>query len=83
VTIYAGVRTHWTIQSTNAAGCASALVVPSLNIAKRLRVGPNLIELPALKAGVLRYSCSMGMFSGAIRVVDRPAGATTGGATGG
>jgi len=72
VTIYSGAKTHWTIQSTNAAGCASALVVPSLNIAKRLRTGPNIIELPALKAGTLRYSCSMGMFDGTITIVDPP-----------
>jgi sulfite exporter TauE/SafE/copper chaperone CopZ len=81
-TIYAGEATTWTIESKSTASCASSIVVPLLNISKRLHLGPNTIELPALSAGTVYYSCSMGMFGGAITVVDRPAG-QTGAATGG
>ena len=81
-TIYAGQATTWTIESTSTASCASSIVVPLLNISKRLHLGSNTIELPALSAGTVYYSCSMGMFGGAITVVDRPAG-QTGAATGG
>jgi sulfite exporter TauE/SafE/copper chaperone CopZ len=73
VTIDAGVPTTWTIESTAAGSCATALVVPSLGISARLKLGPNTIDLPALPAGVLRYSCSMGMYSGTITVVPPPA----------
>jgi uncharacterized protein len=82
VAIYAGTPTHWTIQSRSTASCAASLVVPGLNISRRLQVGANTIDLPALSAGTVYYSCSMGMYSGAITVVDRPAD-TTGSATGG
>ena len=82
VAIYAGTPTRWTIQSRSTASCAASLVVPGLDISRQLRIGSNAIELPALSAGTVYYSCSMGMYSGAITVVDRPAG-TTGSTTGG
>lgn len=83
VSIYAGVPTRWTIQSTSSASCATALVVPSLGISKRLKPGANEIDLPALPAGTVNYSCAMGMFGGQITVVERPATSPTSGTTGG
>jgi len=82
VTIYSGEATTWTIDSRSTASCASSIVVPLLNISKRLHLGPNTIELPALSAGTVSYSCSMGMFGGTITVVDRPL-TQTGGTKGG
>jgi uncharacterized protein len=73
VSIYAGVPTRWTIQSTSTATCAVLLVVPELGIQLRLHEGPNTIDLPALQPGTLSYSCSMGMYGGRITVVERPA----------
>jgi uncharacterized protein len=81
-TIYAGEPTTWTIESNSTSSCASSIVVPLLNISKRLHLGDNKIELPALASGTVYYSCSMGMFGGSISVVDRPAGAATGAAGG-
>ena len=83
VSIYAGIPTRWTIESRNAHTCAAFLVVPDLGIQVRLRQGSNTIDLPALPAGTIRYSCSMGMYGGAITVVDRPAGTPAGAAAGG
>ena len=83
VSIYAGIPTHWTIQSSTSSTCAAQLVVPALGIQARLRVGPNTIELPALPAGTVRYSCAMGMYGGSIRVVNRPATPTGASSTGG
>jgi hypothetical protein len=40
---------------------------------RRLHVGANIIDLPALGAGTIGYSCAMGMYGGLITVVDRPA----------
>ncbi len=74
VTIFAGTPTHWTIKSTSDANCAVALVVPSLEIYVNLNLGNNTVELPALSAGTLDYSCAMGMLSGRITVINRPAG---------
>ncbi len=84
VSIYAGVPTRWTIQSTSTASCAASLVVPGLGMSvRRLRQGANTIDLPALKAGVVNYSCAMGMYGGSITVVDRPATPTGASGAGG
>jgi sulfite exporter TauE/SafE/copper chaperone CopZ len=83
VSIYAGIPTRWTIESTSTASCAVLLVVPELGIQLRLHEGPNAIDLPALRPGTLAYSCSMGMYGGYITVVERPTGASGGGAAGG
>ncbi len=83
VAIYAGVPTRWTIESTSTASCAASLVVPALGIPVRLKMGANTIDLPALQAGTLHYSCSMGMYGGTITIVDRPAHAGRAGAAGG
>jgi sulfite exporter TauE/SafE/copper chaperone CopZ len=82
VTIYAGVPTRWVIESTNAQTCASFLQIPDLGITKVLKKGANEIDLPALPAGTLNYSCSMGMYGGSITIVDPPTG-SAGGASGG
>ena len=73
VSIYAGTPTHWTIKSSTSGTCAASLVIPSLNRQVRLHVGDNLIDLPALPAGTLDYSCAMGMYSGQITIAKRPA----------
>jgi sulfite exporter TauE/SafE/copper chaperone CopZ len=75
VSIYAGVPTRWTIESSNDQTCAVFLVVPELGIQARLQRGPNVIDLPALQPGTLAYSCSMGMYGGRITIVERPTGA--------
>ena len=41
-----------------------------------LHKGLNTVELPPLQAGTLSYTCSMGMYSGEITIVDPPAGMT-------
>ena len=82
VSIYAGIPTRWTIESSTTATCAASLVVPSLGIRVRLNEGSNTIDLPAMPPGVLTYSCSMGMYGGRITIVERPTGANGGGAPG-
>ena len=69
-TIKKGVPFVWQINSTNAYTCASSLVVPSLGIRRNLSAGNNVIEFTPTKTGVIRFSCSMGMFRGSIRVVN-------------
>ena len=41
-------------------------------VAGKLHVGDNTIELPAMATGTLDYSCAMGMYGGQISIVDRP-----------
>jgi sulfite exporter TauE/SafE/copper chaperone CopZ len=74
VSIYAGAPTRWTIESSTTATCAAFLVVPDLGIQFRLHEGSNTIDLPALQAGTLAYSCAMGMYGGRITIVESPTG---------
>jgi sulfite exporter TauE/SafE/copper chaperone CopZ len=82
VVIYAGYPTRWTIQSSTTATCAASIFAPDVDVRVRLNKGANVINLPALRSGTLNYTCSMGMYSGRITVVDRPAPQATG-STGG
>jgi plastocyanin domain-containing protein len=83
VSIYAGLPTRWTIESTDARSCAIFLIVPRLGIQVRLTDGSNTIDLPPLQPGKVAYTCSMGMYGGSITVVERPTGASAGSAAGG
>ena len=73
VVIYAGYPTRWTIQSSTTATCAASIFAPDVDVRVRLQKGANVINLPSLHAGTLNYTCAMGMYSGRITVVDRPA----------
>ncbi|MGH9843300.1 MAG: YHYH protein [Blastocatellia bacterium] len=49
--------------------CGSEIVFPSLGLRRKLPLGETvLIELPALPAGELRFTCGMGMYKGMIVV---------------
>jgi uncharacterized protein len=72
--ITAGLPTKWHVDSRSQYGCSAYIVVPSLNIEVALQAGDNVIDLPALPAGKLDYTCAMGMYYGLIAV--EPAGAS-------
>lgn len=73
VAIYANVPTTWTIESSTVTTCAATMVIPAWNTGAQLKLGANELQLPALPPGVVHYTCAMGMYSGTITVVDRPA----------
>ena len=70
--IYAGRPTHWVMTSTAPFSCAASLSSPDLSVHGVLAEGRNVIELPALSAGTYRYSCTMGMYTGRIIVIQPP-----------
>lgn len=65
-----GLPVKWVVNSTDNYTCASYLVVPSLGISKALQAGENIIEFTPTETGYIRFTCSMGMYSGVINVVD-------------
>lgn len=69
LTVKAGIPVRWIIDGTEASGCTSVLVVPSLNIVKPLQRGANIVEFTPAQPGQLAFSCSMGMVSGTITVI--------------
>ena len=59
-----------TLKSNDAYSCASAFRIPSLGIAKNLQ--PNdtqTVEFTPNTAGEIAFTCSMGMYTGVIKVI--------------
>lgn len=56
-------------------GCNNAIVIPALGIQKPLVVGDNIVEFTPPSAGIIPYSCWMGMIRSRITVIEASAGA--------
>ncbi len=64
-----GMPVKWIITGSQLNSCNSSIVVPSLNIEKKLNSGENIIEFtPGDKD--INFSCWMGMIRGVIKVTD-------------
>lgn len=74
-TVYAGREVRWEIDS-QALSCATSLYAPELGISQLLETGMNVFTFNPQEPGTIHYSCSMGMYTGTIRVVPEPAAAT-------
>ncbi|OLS41724.1 sulfite exporter TauE/SafE family protein [Bacillus sp. MRMR6] len=64
-----GIPVKWVIDGEEITGCNNAIVVPDMNIEKKLQSGDNLIEFTPGESDV-NFSCWMGMKRGVIKVVD-------------
>lgn len=73
-TIKKGIPVKWIINSTDSYTCASSLVSSALGVRKSLQPGENIIEFTPEKIGTIRFSCSMGMYTGSFNVVDEVSG---------
>lgn len=71
ITVKVGVPVRWTIQATAGQinGC-NKIIIPEYNIKKELVVGDNIIEFTPKQAGIVPYSCWMGMIRSQINIVD-------------
>lgn len=66
-----GTPVKLSIVTKNVQSCARSFVIPSMDINKLLPVsGVEVIEFTPEKAGLLAFSCSMGMYTGSFEVVD-------------
>ncbi len=65
-----GVPVRWIIDAEEPNSCAASISVPSLSIMKYLDPGENIIEFTPAETGEIRFTCSMGMYSGKFIVVD-------------
>lgn len=70
-TVVKGIPVKWIINSVNPNSCASSLISQKLNIRKNLVLGENVIEFTPTNTGRITFSCSMGMFTGVINVVEK------------
>jgi len=69
-TVKKGIPVKWVIDGQEPFSCSSSIVIPSLNISKKLVRGENTIEFTPTETGPLKFSCSMGMYMGVFNVVD-------------
>ncbi|MBU3114721.1 urease accessory protein UreH domain-containing protein [Clostridium lacusfryxellense] len=63
------VPVKWVINGEQLTSCNNSIVVPSMNIEKKLKSGENIINFTPVDEDI-NYSCWMGMIGGVIKVVD-------------
>lgn len=68
-TIQQNIPVKWIIDSVDAGSCASSIVASDVGVRKFLTKGENIIEFTPTKLGDIRFSCSMGMYTGKFTVV--------------
>lgn len=60
----------WIIDSKASGSCAASIFVQKMGIRKFLTKGENIIEFTPNEVGDIRFTCSMGMYSGKFIVVE-------------
>lgn len=63
-TIKKDIPVRWEINGINVSGCSNEIVIPALNIRKKISKGLNVIEFTPKVEGTLPFSCWMGMLNG-------------------
>lgn len=73
IKIKAGLPVVWQITTSGSAGCASALVAPTL-FSDMISLAPSSTTTKEFVApttpGIYRFSCSMGMYTGSFEVTN-------------
>ncbi|PPD46485.1 MAG: heavy metal transporter [Methylocystis sp.] len=69
-TLIRGVPVKWAINAAEITECNKAIVVPLLGLEFDLKPGRQTIEFTPQKAGVIPWSCWMGMIRGEFLVVE-------------
>ncbi len=69
-TVKKGTPVLWKITSTSQYTCAAFIVLRQMGIAQPLKLGENIIEFTPTQTGQMRFTCSMGMYSGTFNVID-------------
>ncbi|MBI5452024.1 sulfite exporter TauE/SafE family protein [Candidatus Gottesmanbacteria bacterium] len=69
-TVQKGIPVRWIINSTNSATCASSVIASQIDVRKQLSSGENIIKFTPTETGTIKFSCSMGMYTGTITVVE-------------
>lgn len=70
ITVKKDVPVKLLIDATNLYSCSASFVVPKYNIFTGLKDGINVIEFTPTSVGPVKFSCSMGMYTGVINVIN-------------
>ncbi len=67
-----GIPVRWNLKADkeNLNDCNNEIIIPDLNIEKKLQPGDNIIEFTPSETGELVYTCWMGMIKSKIKVID-------------
>ncbi|KKS77712.1 MAG: hypothetical protein UV74_C0013G0102 [Candidatus Woesebacteria bacterium GW2011_GWB1_43_14] len=76
-TIVKDIPVKWIVTSKDIYSCASSIVSQQLGIRRGLELGENIFEFTPAQAGTIRFSCSMGMYTGSFNVVDENSNVAT------
>lgn len=68
-----GVPVKWVILGTELNECNRSIIVPKLGLSFDVRQGEQIIEFTPLEAGVIPWSCWMGMIPGTFVIQAEPA----------
>ncbi len=71
--VYAGTPVRWVVHSTAPLSCPAALRAPAIGVSATLHEGDNVFEFTPQQPGTIEFHCAMGMYSGEITAVPRPA----------
>lgn len=72
-TIQKGIPVKWIVTSEDPYSCASTIISQQLGVRTSLQQGENIINFTPDTIGTVRFSCSMGMYTGSFKVVDSAA----------
>jgi LysM repeat protein len=67
-----GVPVKWVIDGKGITNCNKRIVAPALNLEFDVKKGVQTIEFTPAKAGIILWSCWMGMLRGEFEVVEAP-----------
>ena len=72
ITVYSGIPVKWTINAPPKSinGCNGTFIISDLGLHYTFREGENMIEFTPGEAGVIDYTCWMGMIKGRIHVIN-------------
>jgi hypothetical protein len=66
-----GVPVKWKIHNQEAQSCVSSILAPKLGLDIPIKKGEQTIEFTPQQAGVITWSCNMGMTTGSFVVIDK------------
>lgn len=69
-TVKKDLPVKWVIDAQAPYSCASSLILPKYNIRKNLVKGENIIQFTPTTLGQVKFSCSMGMYTGIFNVIE-------------
>lgn len=70
VTVKKDVPVKLLVNATNLYVCTSTFVIPKFQVWSQLVAGINEIKFTPTEAGLIKFSCAMGMYTGVINVIN-------------